>query len=361
MDTSDLPPGYPFQSITAPFGSPLPPYHISAPAAATADVVPVHRSCSPLSPASLPLADLHSRLLDTDVKLQKQELSKMPYLKQETGTVLRRHDVVPKSPSPLCRSCSPMLAKQDREGGGDIAKPPLLPLHVSSPPSQQLGRLEDVRKEEKEGGSIKMELSSYSCEASYPLLPPLAQAEPKPEVIRGPEGYISWTAADSKAQECALTLQEQTSTSVYAEKRPDAAIGLLAPSQREISSKSPVSSPAILNSMVPGPEDPMAGMFALLTASEMAQAQPCTPAPTLTTQMEKLSVLPDCSNTGALEMVALEGMALLSQVAQQEMEPLSQDQGELTKLIMRMGLTVSNLQIKNRDPYFSLITIYKLM
>lgn len=286
---------------------------------------------------------MHSRLLETDVKLQKQELSKMPYLKQETGTVQHRHDVVSESPSPLFRSCSPMLAKQDREGVGDIAKPQRLPLHVSSPSSQQLERQEDVQKEEKEGGPIKMELSSYSCEASYPLPPPLTQAQPKPEVIRAPEGYLSWTAADSETQESALVSQEQTSTSACAEKRPDAAISLLAPSQRDRLSESSVSSPAILNSMVPSPEDPMAGMFALLTASEMAKAQPCAPAPTLTTQMEKSSVLPDCSNTGALEMVALEGMALLSQVAQQEMEPLSQDEGEVAKMII--ASIVSNLQI----------------
>lgn len=227
-----------------------------------------------------------------------------------------------------------MLAKQDREGVGDNAKPQRLPLHVSSPSSQQLERQEDVQKEEKEGGPIKMEVSSYSCEASYPLPPPLTQAQPKPEVIRAPEGYLSWTTADSEPQESALVSQEQTSTSACAEKQPDAAISLLAPSQRDILSEPSVSSPATLNSTVPSPEDPMAGMFALLTASEMAKAHPCAPAPTLTTQMEKSPVLPDCRNTGALEMVALEGMALLSQVAQQEME----DEGELTK--MRIGSTV---------------------
>lgn len=278
----------------------------------------------------------------------------MAYLKQETGTVQRRHDVMPESPSPLCRSCSPVVAKQDRDDGSDVAKSQLLPIQVSSPPQQQSERLEDVRKEEKEGGPIKMEVSSYSCKASYPL-PPLTEAEPQPEVVRAPEGYRSWTAAEPQTQESALMSQEQSSTSACAEKQPDTAINLLTPSQRELGSESPVTSPPVSNSALPVPEDPMAGMFALLTASEMARAHPCTPSPTLTTQMESSPVTPDCSSTGALEMVALEGMALLSQVAQQEMEPLSQDQGEL--VVMTMRLMVSNLQINNKDPYFSLIPV----
>lgn len=262
----------------------------------------------------------------------------MSYLKQESGTVQRRHDVVPESAGPLCQSCSPVLAKQDREDGSDVAKPQLLPLQVSSPPQQQCERLE----EEKEEGPIKMEVSSYSCKASYPR-PPLTQAEPQPEVIRAPEGYLSWTPTDPHTQESVLMSQEPTSTSACAEKQPDAVIKLLTPSQRDLGSESPVTSPPISNSTLPVPEDPMAGMFALLTASEMARARPRTPAPALTTQMESSPLTPDCSSTGALEMVALEGMALLSQVAQQEMQPLSQDQGELVMMRRRRRLMVSTL------------------
>lgn len=267
----------------------------------------------------------------------------MPYLKQETGAVPRRRDMVPESPTPLCRSCSPVLAKQDREDSGDVVKPQLLPLQLSSPPQQQCERLEDVRKEGKKGGPIKMEVPSYSCKASYPL-PPLTEAEPQPEVIRAPEGYLPWTTADPQTQESAVISQEQTSTSACAEQQSDAAINRLTPCQREIGRESPVTSPPVSNSTIPVPQDPMAGMFALLTASEMARAHPCSPAPTLTSPMETSPVPPDCSSTGALEMVALEGMALLSQVAQQEMEPLSQDQGQLVMMMM-MRLMFYNLII----------------
>ncbi|TNN47649.1 Trinucleotide repeat-containing gene 18 protein [Liparis tanakae] len=68
----------------------------------------------------------------------------------------------------------------------------------------------------------------------------------------------------------------------------------------------------------------MAGMLALLAASEMAQARPDT-LPTLTL-IGHASIGAHGSSTGALEMVALEGMALLSQMAQREMEHIRLEQ-----------------------------------
>lgn len=334
---TDLSPGYPYQSITAPFGSSFPPYHIPAPAGANTDVIPPHRSRSPSSAAPLPSAHLHSRLLDADVKPQKLEPSKMAsFLKQEPGVEQPPIDMMPEPLGPLRRSCSPVLASQDREGDVDAPKPKpqLLPLHVSSPPPQQAERLEEVGEEEQEGGQIKMEVSSYSCQAAYPLPLPLTEAKPKPEVIKDPEGYPSCATADSDCQESAQICvpREQTASAVCKQKQPDTPINLLTPSQKEIGSETPVCPPPTSNSLLPlviGPEDPMAGMFALLTASEMARARPSTPpTPTLIPQIENPPVGPDCSSAGALEMVALEGMALLSQMAQQEMENISLDQGE---------------------------------
>ncbi|CAF96432.1 unnamed protein product [Tetraodon nigroviridis] len=168
-------------------------------------------------PASGPFQGMYSalsRILDADVRPQKAECSKLPYLKQETGTGQRRHDVAPESPSPLCRSRSPVLAKQDREDGG----------------------------RERRGGTPPS------------LSPHLRLSVALP---RGPHGRH---------------------------------------------------------------------MLALLTASEMARARPCSPAPTLPAQGDTCAGPPDCSSTGALEMVALEGMALLSQAAQQSTEPHGPDQ-----------------------------------
>lgn len=335
--TTDLPPGYPYQSITAPFGSPFPPYHISAPAGANTDIIPPHRSRSSSSAAPLPSAHLHSRLLDTDIKPQKLEPSKMAsFLKQEPGVEQRQLDMTSEPLGPLRRNCSSVIASQVREGDGDApkSKPQLLPLHVSIPPAQQAERLEEVTEEEKEGGQIKMEVSSYPCQAAYPLPPPLTEVKPKPEVIKDPEGYPSCTTADSHGQESAqiCVSREQTASTVCEQKQPDTPINLLTPSQKEVVIETPVCPPPSFNVPLPpviGPEDPMAGMFALLTASEMALARPRTPpTPTLIRQIENPSGSPDCSSAGALEMVALEGIALLSQMAQQEMEHISLDQGE---------------------------------
>ncbi len=179
-----------------------------------------------------------------------------------------------------------------------------------------------------------MEVSSYSCQAAYPLPPPLTEAEPKPEVIKDAERYPSCITANSdsqgSSQVCASL--EETTSAVCEQEQPDTPIKSLAPSQKESVTETPIYPPPTSDSPLPlviGPEDPMAGMLALLTASEMAQARPSTPpAPTLVPQIENPPVVVDCSTAGALEMVALEGMALLSQMAQQEMEHISLEQGE---------------------------------
>lgn len=303
---TDLPPGYPYQSITAPFGSPFPPYHIPTPAGENAEAVPPRRSCSPASAAPLPSAHLHPRLLDADIKPQKLEPSKTgSFLKQEPGVEQPRLAVTPEPFGPLRPSCSPVRADKDRaEDEGEA-------LHVPSPPPQQD---REVREEEKD--QIKMEVSSYSCQAAYPSPPPLKEAEPKPEVTQDPDRYPPpCIAVDADSQETS-----RIKTSSVACEHPDAAVSSgLKESAAEPLPSSSSSSPL---SLAVSPEDPMAGMFALLTASEMAQARPDTPpAP------EPLPVGADCSGAGPLEMVALEGMALLSQMAQQEMENISQEQG----------------------------------
>ncbi len=335
---TDLPPGYPYQSITAPFGSPFPPYHIPAPTGADTEVLPPHRSRSPASASPLPSVHLHSRLLDADIKPQKLETSKTgSFLKQEPGVEQPQLDVTAEPLGPLRRSCSPVLTSQTREQHEEAPKPmpQSLSLHAPSPPPQPTERLEEVQEEEKEEGQIKMEASSYSCQVAYPLPPPLTKAEPKSEVVKDPEGYSSCITADSDSLESTqmCTSLDQTASSVSEQEQTDTPISSLASAQKESVTEAPACAPpSTSNSPLPlvsGPEDPMAGMLALLTASEIARARPSTPpAPTLIPQIENAPVGADCSSAGALEMVALEGMALLSQMAQQEMEHISLEQGE---------------------------------
>lgn len=255
-------------------------------------------------------------------------------LKQEPRTDHPEADPTPEPLGPLRVGCSPELTNQDRDR--DMLKPkaPLLPLHASSPPPQQAERREEVREDEKKEEQIKMEASSYSGHMAYSLPPlPLSEAQPKPELVKDPEGYPTCASADPQSRESAQTCSTQepaSSAAACSLTRPDTPINLLTPSPQEAVGETSECPPPTSTSPPPlviGAEDPMAGMFALLTASEMASARPGTPpAPTLLPQTEDPSAVPD--TTGALEMVALEGMALLSQMAQQEMESISQEHGE---------------------------------
>nr|XP_019967742.1 PREDICTED: trinucleotide repeat-containing gene 18 protein-like [Paralichthys olivaceus] len=150
-----------------------------------------------------------------------------------------------------------------------------------------------------------------------------------PEQTRHPPCITADSDCEESAQKTVLL--QQTASAACEQERPDTPIDSHTPHQKEIVPETPVYPPATSNSLLPlvfGPEDPMAGMLALLTASEMAnQTRPDTPpAPILLPQIEILPVGADCSSAGPLEMVALEGMALLSQMAQREMEHIRQEQ-----------------------------------
>uniref|UniRef100_A0A1A8VAS8 Trinucleotide repeat containing 18 n=1 Tax=Nothobranchius furzeri TaxID=105023 RepID=A0A1A8VAS8_NOTFU len=306
---SDLPPGYPYQSVTAPYGSPFPPYRIPPPA--TGD-----HSCSPPPAAPLPTAHRRSRLLGEHAKPQKPEPSKnASFLKQEPVEDPPQPDEMPEPRGSRLQSCSPDLTGR---GVVDVARrvPKVqtqpLPLLVPSPHTQQ-GQ-EDIRKEPEEGGPVKTEVSSCSCPASSPAC---AGAESKPRLLQEPDQYPPATAAahlESQEQEC-VSLEEPTSSVCEQPRTP-----VLSPFHPESSCDPPPYPPPIHLSpllLAVGPEDPMGGMFALITASEMARPR-TPPAPTLLPQVELPPVCTDCSDAGDLEMVALEGMALLSQMGPHE-------------------------------------------
>lgn len=305
---SEIPPGYPYQSITAPYGSPFP-YHIPPPAGGT----PEERcSCSPASADALPPPHCRLRLLEADIKPQKLELSTAgPFLKQESCAGRPRGGPSPELLSPP-QSLSPVQTSQDAE---DRPAPKLhpqpLPLHARSPPLLQNEELENDLAEDEDGVSVKMEASSCSCRGAYDAPPLLVEAVPRPEI--------------SEELDRAPYPPTITAESDERQRQPDATVGKFSPRLTETVSEPSEPTPPLLSS-----EDPMGGMLVLLTASEMAR--PSTPpAPTLVSQLELQSLDPldpACSRAGPLEMVALEGMALLSQMAQQEMENICQEKGE---------------------------------
>lgn len=89
------------------------------------------------------------------------------------------------------------------------------------------------------------------------------------------------------------------------------------------SSPPPLQSSSVLVAILP--EDPMAGMFALVTASELPQAGALSIQADVCSSRSEL-----CAGVSPLECAALEGMALLSQMAELEMQrqPRDDTQGE---------------------------------
>lgn len=312
---TDLPPGYPYQSITAPFASAFPPYHIP-PAGMNMNLLAPHPSSRspPLGPPPPLLPPLHRSHLEEDVKPRKAEPSEIPsVLKQEPDV-----DHAPRPLPPLRLSCNPELPGEDQL--------PLLSHRVLSPPpppplqqQQEVERVEVEEVEKEERLVIKVEVSSYPV--------PLLHAEAKPELARDAEGYPACTSAAPLSPSLESTAvcppQEQACN---LKTRPDTPIDrLLTPSPLEVIEESPERPPRPSSCTSSSSEDPMAGLLALAAASEMAGVRAATPPiPTLLPQVED----PDCCTTGALEKVALEGMALLSQMAQQELENMRQERGE---------------------------------
>lgn len=323
---TDLPPGYPYQSITAPFASTFPPYHIP-PTGVNTDLLPPHRSLSPsLGPPPPLLPPLHRGHMEEDVKPQKVEPSEIPsVLKQEPDVDLTSR------PLPTIRlSCNLERPVEEER--------PLLPHRVSSPPpppplqQQQEVERQEVEEEEEneERRVIKIEASSYPV--------PMLLSESKPELTRDVEGYPACTSAAplSPPESSAVCPPQEQACNL--KTRPDSPTDrLLTPGPLEVTTEAPERPPrssSCTSSSSPPPlamssEDPMAGLLALAVASEMVAVRAATPPiPTLLPQVEDSPAGPDCSTTGALEKVALEGMALLSQMAQEELENMRQERGE---------------------------------
>ncbi|KAK6312630.1 hypothetical protein J4Q44_G00182940 [Coregonus suidteri] len=249
----DITPGYPYQSITAPFGAPFPPRPLTQPAGLN-----THPQVSTLPRATAP-----------DVK------PRGPELRPDQGTSLKRDP--------------------DQE-------PPQLGMKRQTE--------EEEEEEEEEAGAVKTEVSTYGCRAAYQLPPSVPEkVEIKPEVTKklSPARYPSCTTTASSER---LTFRPSPDTHPHTSSPPP-----LSPSP-------PPPSP--LNIV---PEDPMAGMIALLAASQMTQAAPPVLLPSLL--QTEASLGRDVASPGCLEAWAMEGMALLSHMASLEMDRIQLEQGEV--------------------------------
>ncbi|XP_064815556.1 uncharacterized protein LOC135531437, partial [Oncorhynchus masou masou] len=167
------------------------------------------------------------------------------------------------------------------------------------PPTQP--QEQQSEEEEEEAGAVKMEVLTYGCRGAYQLPPSVPKVETKPEVTEksSPAHYPSCTTASSE--------------------RP-----AFRPGPEPQASSPPPLSPSPLNIV---PDDPMAGMMTLLAASQMTQAVP--PALPTLPQTEASSLGRDVASPGCLEVWALEGMTLLSDMASLEMDRIQLEQGEV--------------------------------
>lgn len=229
-------------------------------------------------------------------------------------SVLKQEPDADHRPLPaLHLSCNPEFPSEE--------EPPLLSHCISSPPPPL--PLQQEEEEEEERQVIKVETSSDPA--------PLLLSEAKPEVVRDAEGYPACTSAAplSPPEPTAVCPPQEQACNL--KTRPHSPTDQLpTPSPLEVTAEAP----ARPSSCSPPPltvssEDPMAGLLALAVASEMVAVRAATPPiPTLLPQVEEPPVGPDCCTPGALEKVALEGMALLSQMAQQELDNMRQQRGE---------------------------------
>eukprot|EP00063_Salmo_salar_P063618 XP_014038453.1 PREDICTED: trinucleotide repeat-containing gene 18 protein-like [Salmo salar] len=175
---------------------------------------------------------------------------------------------------------------------------PCPPLPPTQPQEQQTE--EEEEEEEEEAGAVKMEVLTYGCRGSYQLPPSVPKVETKPEVTKksSPVHYPSCTTASSER-----------------------------PTFRPGPDTHASSPPPPLSPCPPPPSPRNVGMMKLWAASQMPQAAP--PALPTLLQTEASSLGRDVTSPGCLEVWALEGMTLLSDMASLEMDRIQLEQGEV--------------------------------
>ncbi|KAG9349796.1 hypothetical protein JZ751_026149, partial [Albula glossodonta] len=328
----EIPPGYPYQSITAPFGSHYP-YLLQPAAAADADGlapdVPLPAETSEHLAAS---ADVKAvRLLSpataepSRVSGTRRTLEDGPALKEEPGLEDSKEVLGPAGLGPLHSGMAlPPMASQDHHA-------------ISEQEGHSRGAvLQEEAQEEEEGEAeerrkVKLEeLSIQSCQTPHQVTELVSEMASVEEVQKGTscvtERDIDFPVQHREAQAQVFGLQQPARTpsphceavlespgTELVEERSDSAEHLCE-AQPLYTPFPPVALPP-MDQLDIRPDDPMAGMMALVTASELPQAcsLPTVPGTPGWVIGSSTSLLP-------LEASALEGIALLSEIAELEQE-----------------------------------------
>lgn len=322
---AEIPPGYPYQSITAPFGSPYP-YLLQPAAAADADGlapdVPLPAEASELSDA----ADVKAvRLLSPAAdELRQTSEDERPV---EDGAVLKEEPGLEDSKQVLSQAClGPPHAH--------LALPPIISQGHHVVPEQEshsTGKVLHTEEQEEQDEGKLQELSVQTCHALQQASALVSETSPEVEAGEGTscasDGVVDTPAQYSEPQAEILSVQqpeeETLSPPVEVDLEPLEATELLVERSDEtepVCQTQPVA-PLAQDGLPPlgpvhiQPEDPMAGMMALVTASELPQACSLLALPgTLSADPRRSAgILP-------LEAAALEGIALLSEIAELELQ-----------------------------------------
>ncbi|MCI4392182.1 hypothetical protein PGIGA_G00143170 [Pangasianodon gigas] len=324
----EIPPGYPYQSITASFGSHYP--YLLQPATAAdaeglapavplqaegskrlagpASVKPSHM-CSPVVAEALQASREPKRVEESVVPFKEEPgLENSKEVLGQDGITQSIHSATTISSQDSCTpveavACSGAAAsplpeenKEEQDDKADLFSSTQQELYQRSGSDLDRSPAAEVSK-----GSLKLPESAYTSSSNYTDMQPIdCSIRPSDSPSVNTERLIS----ANKPKEPTLDTPDLESTC--------SDIPL------------PCSTPPVL---LPAPvpvaiqsEDPMAGMLALLTASELPQSG------ALTTMAEMPPTgMVQCPGISLLESTAAEGMALLSQMAELEMQRHQRD------------------------------------
>lgn len=293
LSLAEIPPGYPYQSITAPFGSHYP-YLLQPAAAADADGLAPDVPLSAETSEHLPTApDVKPRHLCSPVVVEPLQVSREPEPVEEESTVFKREPSVDDENNPRLLHSPTTQDSTQAEAHPTVTPPP-------QDEQEQVVKIDAVSSHPRLYDSSRLERERTST----------ADAA---EDSTGLHSSLTYTDAHS-----AVCDVQPANPPLDLSDRP---IDLSEPDAPHLDSKHdnlflPNASPPHLQPAPVAilPEDPMAGMIALVAASELPQAGAVSVAAVSSYESEL------CPGVSLLESTALEGMALLSQMAELEMQ-----------------------------------------
>ncbi|KAJ8251031.1 hypothetical protein GJAV_G00216360 [Gymnothorax javanicus] len=320
----EIPPGYPYKSLPGPYGSHYP-YLLQPAAAADADGlapdVPLPAETPERSAASADVKPWRLRsptAAESSSPPPRKELRTpcTPEVKEEPGLEDCRDDpksLVPRrgettAPAvPAQGTCTGTEEELEAEGCSAITPTPAAGAAMETAAS---------------GGRVKLEETTpLSCQDSYPRAaaePVLPEAEvPSPEASPSPAALIYHPQTclaephelDGRSRPLdPVTPQPAEADLVLGREQPADGFSEVDEAPCETRSLLPQHRPSLSIADIV-PDDPMAGMIALVTASELPQACP------LTTFAGELPL-----GLASLELAGLEGMTLLGEMAELELE-----------------------------------------